>query len=538
MEPRDGTEVTGRGAVTKLNRRDLLRVGAGGVGTVVFGIASGCAANYVPPPNGTPFTLGVMSGLHDPDAVVLWTRLDPTQAAGTTTVSWQIATDPAMSTVIRRGSSSADPSRDHTVKVLVEGLEPDRSYWYRFDVDGVASRVGRARTLPSPGAAVRSLSVVVASCQNWANGWYHAWKGIAAEDVDAVLWLGDYIYESGTSVLSARVDSVGEATTLEQYRAKYRMYRSDPALQDGHAAHPFVPVRDDHELFNDCDRFSMLQFPERAAASYQAWFDYMPVMPIDGTRVYRSYRWGDLAVIPMLDSRQYRDRGANGFQGSTKPPIVGIGDVVREAQLPGRSMLGEEQRGWLLDTIDEAQAEGVRWKLLGNPVMMTPTRAIDLDEPGIRKLFPDLPRNEGLFINMDAWNSYLWERQLLFDHWHANSVDSIAVLTGDIHSFWRARQRLDMEDEASPVVATEYVTGSISSTTPNILRTPEFGRFLESGPVQWIPRFDYVDFRHNGYGVVRATPERLDVQFRRTLATERYASVTDGMSFSEYFSEY
>lgn len=522
--------------MTRLSRRDLLRAGVGGAGLITFGAATGCAPLYVPPSNGSAFSLGVVSGLHAPDAVVLWTRLDPALASGRTDVTWKVATDAAMTNVVRSGSASADPSRDHTVKVLADGLQPDRSYWYRFEVDGNPSPVGRARTTPLADASVSSLRLATASCQNWGQGWYHAWASIAADDVDAVLWLGDYIYESVTpGPLAVRDDPIGMSRTLEQYWAKYRLYRSDPNLQAGHAAHPLVPIWDDHEFVNDCNRHTNEAFPERARAAYQAWFDYMPVWPIDGTRIYRSIRWGDLAVIAMLDSRQYRDHPANGFAGVGVEPLVGLGEVIRESNLEGRSMLGHAQRGWLVDTIDEADEQGVRWKLLGNQLMMTPTRAIDLDDPALRSLFPDLTRNDGLYINLDSWNSYLWERQYLLDHWHQRRIPGITVLTGDVHSFWTARQRIDPEDRFSPVVASEYVTGSVSSTTPNILGTDEFASFLEQGPINWTPQFDYVNFRDHGYGLVDVSRDRLEVRYRTTRAREQYFGVYDNVRFTENF---
>ena len=518
-----------------LSRRELLRAGMYGSGVMALGAVSGCAPEWTPPSNGTPFTLGVMSGLHSPDAVVLWTRLDPLVAGGSAEVRWSLATDPSMSTVIRSGVAVADPAHDSTVKLLVEGLDPDRSYWFRFDIDEGASVIGRARTVPDPGAAATSLRLAVGSCQNWAAGWYHAWKGIAEENVDAVLWLGDYIYESAGSQIGARKDTSGSADTLETYWSKYRYYRSDPNLQAGHAAHPFVPVWDDHEFVNDFNRHTLVESPQRWTAAYQAWFDYMPVWPIDGTQIYRSFRWGDLAEIVMLDERQYRDNQANGFQGLGPKSILGTGEIIREAWQPGRSILGATQRDWLLDTVGSAHDDGVRWKLLGNQVMMTPTRALDFDNATLRALNPGMVDGDGLFINMDSWNSYLWERQQLFDRWWADGVDGLAVLTGDIHCFWKSRQRLDIDDPNSPVIAGEYVIGSISSTGPGLLGIDDLGTWMEQGPIAWNPAFDYADFKNNGYGLVEATPDRLDVRFRTTRAPERYYGVHNGPLFTQTF---
>lgn len=509
--------------MTEMNRRGFLRAGVGGTGALWLagaGLAgSGCAPTpaYSPPANGTPFTLGVLSGLHSASEVVLWTRLEPSLAPGATSVRWEVATGPDMATVVEQGDVTVDGSTDWTTKVLVGGLAADRSYWYRFTVDGVGSPVGRARTLPTPGSSPDRLRLVFASCQNWVAGWYNAWAGIAAEDVDAVIWLGDYIYEAGGSGISAvRRDTVGSVDDLAGYRDKYKLYRSDPLLQAGHAAHPFVPIWDDHEFTNNYHRFTLLEEPARAEAAYRAWFEYMPVWPVDGTRTYRSLSWGRLAEIPLLDTRQYRDRQPNGFQALDVEQYIGAGETLREAALPGRTILGDIQRNWLFDRLDAAQADGVRWKLIGNQVMISPVRPIDLDTPELRQLFPDLPPHNGVFVNMDSWDGYQWERDLILAHLADRGVADVSFLTGDIHTFWQASVRADFDDPTSPVVANEYVGGGISSPGPNVIDNDDFGRFIEEATANWNPAFRYTDFRRNGYGLVDATPDALDVSFRTT----------------------
>ena len=323
-----------------MDRRAFLKAGTVGLGGLWL-VGPGCSPppDYAPPSNGTPFTLGVLSGLHSPTETVLWTRLDPNAAPGASSITWQVATDPAMVTIVESGTTAVGSESDFTAKVLVGGLEPDRSYWYRFAVDGVASPVGRARTLPRPDALPDRLNLAYASCQEWSAGWYNAWRGIAAEDVDAVVWLGDYIYESGgfTPLIDVRRDTVGGSDDLASYRAKYRLYRSDPLLQAGHAAHPLVPVWDDHEFKNDYNSWSLVDDAARGRDAYRAWFEYMPVWPIDGTRIHRRLRWGRLAELTMLDTRQFRDRQANGFRPDRERPFIGAGDTVLEAGAAGRS---------------------------------------------------------------------------------------------------------------------------------------------------------------------------------------------------------
>ena len=503
-----------------MDRRSFLRAGAGGAGALWLA-GAGCvpAPRYSPPANGTPFTVGVLSGLHSDREVVLWTRLEPTLAPGATSVSWSVSTTVDMANVVSSGSVAVSPDADWTAKVLVGDLDPDRSYWYRFTAgaDTAPSPVGRARTLPPAGSDPARLRLVFASCQNWGAGWYNAWDGIAAEDVDAVVWLGDYIYESASNGLgSVRRDPVGTSDDLAGYRDKYKLYRSDPSLQAGHRAHPFVPIWDDHEILNDYNRFTLIEQPARAADAYQAWFEYMPVWPIDGTRSYRSVRWGRLGELFLLDTRQYRDRQANGFLPSTSSTPIGVGQTLVEANLAGRTILGSDQRQWLLDGLDAAQGNDVRWKLIGNQVMIAPVRPIDLDTPELRQLFPDLPRHNGLFVNMDSWGSYLWERDLLLAHLADAAISDVSFLTGDIHTFWQQSLRADFDDDSSPIVANEYVGGSISSQGPNAIGNDDFGRWIEDLTRSWSPAFRYTDFRRNGYGLVDATPDAMDVSFRVT----------------------
>ena len=218
------------------------------MGAAAIGWASTACAP-VPAPT-TLFSLGVAAGLHSDSEVVLWTRPDPLIDAGVSSLEWEVAPDPGFSTVVASGSAAVDTTADHTVKVLVGGLTPDRSYWYRFIAGSSSSPVGRARTLPAPGSSVDRMNLAYASCQAYANGYYASWRSIASQDVDAVLFLGDYIYESGLiqAFGTVRPETLADARTLDDYRAKYRLYKSDPDLQSAHAAHPFAPVWDDHEV--------------------------------------------------------------------------------------------------------------------------------------------------------------------------------------------------------------------------------------------------------------------------------------------------
>lgn len=507
-----------------MDRRGFLRAGAGTLGAAALGsTVAGCAPDAVGGPG--VFNLGVTSGLHSSTEAVLWTRVEMANAPTITSVTWEVATSPAFTTVVRSGSSPVSSATDGCVKVLADGLAPDTDYWFRFVGGADTSTVGRARTLPDPGSSPAELTIAFASCQSFASGYYGAWRDIATQDVDFVLFLGDYIYESALIQLLRRVreEPTAEVDTLGEYRAKYRLYRSDPDLQAAHAAHPLVPIWDDHEIVNDYNRLIFIDEPERAAAAYQAWFEYMPVMPIEGNRIHRNLRWGDLGQISLLDSRQYRDEGL----GSALLGILGLQVMTGDIQAAGRSMLGADQRQWLLDSFDDAQAEGVTWKLVGNPVMIAPVRIQDLDTPDGRALDPTLPKHAGLYLGTDSWDGYGWERDLVLSHLDTAGISDVAFLTGDMHSFWAAPLTPDFDDPTAPQVAYEYTGGSVSS--PSGITENLLAGGLASFATQ--PAFDYSEIRSNGYGLVRCTPSSMSVTFHQLDPSNPWGTAAPAVRF-------
>ncbi len=291
-----------------------------------------------PPEDLGPWDCGVASGLHDAtrrgavDALRAGSPWPPPSSTGRSPRtrgsrrSW------------RRVLFAAGPETDGCAKVLAQGLPAGSTLWYRFAIDGLTSPTGRTRVPVAGGIAPGGVRLAVASCQSWSAGWYQAWRAIAAEDLDAVVHVGDYIYESGgggSGPLTAREDPTDTATDLDGYRAKYRLYRSDPDLRAAHAAHAFAPVWDDHEFVNDCNRRSLVEQPRRAADAYRAWFEYQPVWRIDGDRIHRRLRFGDLVDLSLLDTRQYRDPQPTGpgdsraFLGSTAGGPLASADRTR-----------------------------------------------------------------------------------------------------------------------------------------------------------------------------------------------------------------
>ena len=484
-----------------MDRREFLRLGATGAGAAALIPAIGCAPEESAPT--TAFSSGIASGLHSDTEVVLWTRIDP-RVATPTTVNWEISASPTMSPVLQHGTAAVSAVADSCVKVLVGGVPANSKLWYRFYTGSESSPVGCARTLPHPDdATVESLKLAFASCQQFSAGWYAAWRAIADADLDAVLFLGDYIYEIGLGPLGVRYETYLPAKTLADYHARYRLYRSDDSLRAAHAAHPLVPIWDDHEVANDHDREVLAANPERGQAGHQAWFDYMPVWQSSGFDIYRSMRWGSLAELTLLDTRQYRDRH---YAGS----LIGYFLDERYAD-PNRSILGASQRQWLFDTLDAAQADDVRWKLVGNQVMFAPIRFWDLDTPEVAAAFPGLPKHAGLYSSMDSWDGFPAERDAVLEHIRSNDIRDVTFLTGDVHAFFAAELRSDFDDPASPVVVNEFTVSSIS-TSP--------GAFVEAiieqangGRLTVEPGFEFTDLYHNGFGMVEATPDALTVKF-------------------------
>ena len=491
-----------------------MRLGAGSSIAAAASLALGCSPEPSAPRR--IFDQGIASGLHSSTQVVLWARCAPELARGDLDLRWEVSDDESFSQVVADGTVVAQPEADHTVKVLVGGLEPGRRYWYRFRHPREDSATGRTTTLPAAGSHVSSLRLAFASCQSYNAGFYTAWRDVAAADLDAVLFLGDYIYESALVNLlgSARSgDALAEATTLEDYRRKYRTYKTDPDLRAAHEAHPFVPIWDDHEIVNDYDRRIFSEDPARAAAAYRAWFEYQPVWPTDGTRIHRDLPWGDLGHIFMLDGRQYRDpHREDGLPFGPMP-------ITTHETAPGRTMLGHHQRQWLLEGLSAASTRST-WKVIGNPVMIAPLRVLDLDTPELRELDPDLPEHAGLYTNssFDSWDGFVWERHEVLSHLERNSIANTVFVTGDYHSFWQSGLTPDFDDASSPVVANEFAVGAISSGGGAVNENLLFGS-AEHGPYQ--PGFNFVDGSHNGYGILEARPDEMVVTYFANDATSR-----------------
>ncbi|MEZ4587439.1 MAG: alkaline phosphatase D family protein [Gemmatimonadales bacterium] len=471
-------------------------------------LATGACNQKGPRFDADPFSLGVASGDPTDTGVVLWTRLAPhspaggAPLAGEIRVGWEIASDESMRRIVRRGSARATAALAHSVHVEADGLEPERWYWYRFHAGDAVSPVGRTRTLAARSAPPGTLRFAFVSCQHYEHGYYTALNHLANEELDLVFHLGDYIYEdpAGQSAPYAVRRHVGrEPTSLADYRARYALYKSDPALQRAHARHPWVVTWDDHEVDNNyagghSEQHDLLDaFLRRRAAAYQAYYEHQPVRRAakprgPDARLYRTIEAGSLARFHVLDGRQYRTDQPCGDR--RKPPCPGTHDSAA-------TMLGAEQERWLGRELADRDH---RWAVLAQQVFMG---KVDT-EPGPDERY-----------NMDSWNGYQAARQRLLDAIAARGRGDVIVLTGDVHSNWVADLRHRVDRAESPVVATELVGTSLTSGGDGVDAFPGSDAVLAENP-----DLRYHD-AHRGYVRCTLDPERCEVDLRRVTYVSR-----------------
>ncbi len=460
------------------------------------------------------FGHGVASGDPLSDAVVIWTRVSPSVEArpgsglgDPVEVIWEVAFDEDFVEIVATGSLMTDPASDHTVKLDVTGLMPSAMYYYRFLSGDDVSPIGRTRTAPAPHAVAGGLRFGVVSCANWQAGWFSAYRHLAeGDDLDAVIHLGDYLYEYQPGKYSGGYDWVDvrhhepphETVTLADYRIRHAQYKTDPDLQALHARVPFVVTWDDHEVADGWYPGGAFEhqgdegpFPDRLAAAQRAYDEWMPVrlggtaVVGDGTRIYRRIRFGSLVDLLMLDLRGYRDERI---------------DDGPQTTAPDRQMTGADQFTWLADELAASQA---RWKLIGNPVMIAPM------------LMPQRPRGQQLALvsttdpmswgptepNTDTWDGYPVQRKALLDHIADRGITDVVFLSGDVHTAWANEVR---DDRGRPVAA-EFVCASVTSnnvddfmgTAPRSVSVA-----MEEAIVEVNPHVRFVNLDDHGYCVL------------------------------------
>jgi len=504
-----------------ISRRAAVRAGLGAMTLSWSGMLLTQQATEV-------FRHGVASGDPDHRSVVLWSRVEPTPAAAI--VTWEVAADPAFKHIVKIGEVSTDQHRDYTVKVLVDGLAPGKTYYYRFHANHQTSPTGRTRTLPV--GKLDRLGLALASCSNYAFGFFNAYEVIANDsEVDFVLHLGDYIYEYGADGWGADVASrlgrvhfpAHETVTLQDYRQRHAQYKADPQSQAMHAAHPLLAVWDDHESANNPwqggaqnhQPSSEGSWLDRKQASLRAYYEWMPIRELGpgGNReaYWRTYQFGDLATLVTLETRHT----ARAKQIDYADHIHAIQSVAQARRFerevlgaPGRRMLSEQMERALHTSLKASINAGQPWRLIGNAIPMARTPVPDVSKvlgthsvngtqvPGVQA---DLvwKGRFNLPFYLDSWDGYPWAREQFYRLCQSAGADDLIVLTGDSHSFWANR----LFDARGAPMGVELGTAGITSP----------GDFIESGYdpstaakldnlfAEAIPEILWTDNMHQGY---------------------------------------
>ncbi|TVS08300.1 MAG: alkaline phosphatase [Gammaproteobacteria bacterium] len=487
--------------------------------------ASGLVAPFAVAGNGSRFRHGVASGDPLADRVILWTRITPKAgASGPAEVSWEVSEDLAFKRIVTRGTEVTDADRDYTVKVDASGLEAGETYFYRFSAGDDTSPVGRTRTLPKDG--VRALKLAVVSCSNYPQGYFNVYHEIAArDDIHAVLHLGDYIYEYAAGGYANphavnfghHVEPEHEIVTLDDYRARHAVYKTEPGLQAVHAAHPMIAVWDDHESANDSWRHGAENHDEtqgswydRKRASVQAYREWLPIRDAedgDPLRIYRHFDFGGLADLIMLDAR---------LIGRSEPLLYAehLGDPATDAERfrnalhdPQRTILGNAQLDWLNGRLQSAQTP---WQILGQQVLMGKVHLPDVldvarfpaegpfTRPAAERLLSIA--EQGLPFNLDAWDGYPAARERVFAAGRTHGSNLIS-LAGDTHNGWA----FNLADERGRPAGVEFATPSVSSPGMEIVAVPP--GILAERFVAANPELVYLDSARRGWLEVAITPE-------------------------------
>jgi alkaline phosphatase D len=471
---------------------------------------------------GGRFSEGVMSGEPTPSAITLWTRL--ADAEGKVSLDLEVATDKSFRHVVAHKRLPTSAAVNHNVKTRITGLKAHEQYYYRFATATKDGPVGRFRTALPPDS-LQPVRFAFWSCQDYTHGYYNAHEAMAREDLDFVICLGDYIYDEtyhtvkdGTGVRDdkvgraqqasgqAGVDYVRAAETLDQYREKYSLYRSDESLRKVQARFPTVMLWDDHEVQDNYaggapdgglppeHHYSK----KRQAAAYKAFFEAMPYSPPKPDRIYRRLAFGRTVDLIVMDQRQYRANQP--CDDATGVPACADYDQPRD-------LLGRTQMNWVKSQLSASKAA---WKVMANEVTIMPTRVLG-----------------GAFFGFDSWDGYPQEREELLAHIHNQQIKDVVFVTGDIHTFIAGDVRT-AAGTGDPT-AIEFVGGSVTSSGLGETDLPAGGGVIIKGndknphtdpsiidALKGInPWVDQADFDHHGYGKVVATKDSFDCEMVR-----------------------
>ncbi|MEY2756529.1 MAG: hypothetical protein RIR33_307 [Pseudomonadota bacterium] len=536
--------------MTRLTRRGALGLGVAGLGAAACTTTAGDVANAK-----GAFRHGIASGDPTQTSVVIWTRVTP-DADGPVAVAWGVARDSSFQDVVKRGTINTGPERDYTVKVDVQGLEPGQLYYYWFSIGRTASPGGATRTLPASGVADYRMAVV--SCSNWPFGYFNAYREIAKRGsqgkIDAVVHLGDYIYEYGATGYGSAVgkelgrnhEPSHEIVTLADYRTRHAQYKSDPDLQAAHAVAPWFCTWDDHESTNNSYRTGAENhqietegaWSARKSVAVQAYLEWMPVRDPEAGRareaIWRRFEIGDLATLFLLESRLV-GRG----EDLTFDEIFLAADVDRPAIVdrlkqkindPARTMLGTEQEAWLADGLKQSAGAGKKWQVLGNQVTMAKVQMPDLQRHLTPEQYATVPQGAkrfystarwGLEWNLDAWAGFPQARERLYQAAKAANA-RLVTLTGDTHTSWAN----ELHDASGQKRGVEFGCTSVTSNGA--------GDNLPLEELNWLmaeanDEVLYYNAFSKGFTIVTLTADQVEAEFVKvsTVRSRDYYASTD-----------
>ncbi len=469
-----------------------------------------------------PFTLGIASGYPSPDGFTLWTRLAPRPfepGGGMPTesveVHWEVAHDAGFKRVIVQGEARADAAWGHSIHIDVAGLPADRAYCYRFRIGDAVSPTGRTRTAPATTAESKLLRLALASCQHYEHGYYAAYRHMLADDLDLVVHVGDYIYEGSWGPTKVRPHVGADPHTLAEYRIRYACYKTDPDLQNAHAAYPWLAVWDDHEVENDYARDRSVYYAENArllarrAAGYQAYYEHLPLPArmrptANAMPIYTATSWGRLAQLALLDTRQYRS-----YPPCNNALADDFGRKCGVRSDPAATLLGPVQEAWLDHALRVSTAQ---WNLVAQQLLMARS---------------DGSAGPAESLQTQSWDGYPAARNRMLDSFVEHQVANPIVLSGDVHNFWVNDLRRDFLDPAQTPVAAEIVTTSISSFGGTDDYITQVRRDA--------PHVKFATARFRGYARLDVTPARTICDLRAVAQIEDPAS--NGYTLSSWIVE-
>jgi alkaline phosphatase D len=444
--------------------------------------------------NALPFIHGVASGDPGNESIIIWTRVTPKDSVPEIKVKWNIYSNTALTELIGSGEFITGPHRDYTVKVDVQNLEPGKHYYYTFEALGKTSPIGRTKTISHE---PENLSFAVVSCANWEWGYFNGYGGIARRDIDAVLHLGDYIYEYGVNTYgdttTGRVNyPPHEIISINDYRQRHFQYRLDQGLQSMTSSHPLIAIWDDHEIANDAYKEGAQNHQDeegdyklRMHHAVKAYYEWMPIR--EGEKHYRSFDYGNLADVIMLDER---------LEGRTQPPESMDDPRITDGD---QSMLGEEQLQWLYEQLSNSTS---KWKVIGNQVIFS-----DFNQAAA---FPNRPRN------LDSWDGYPLEKRKIADYIQDNKVENVIFLTGDTHASWAFEVALNPlqtynEKTGKGVFAIELGTPSISSSNYDEYTSVDTVSMVQQMYLdpKVNPHLKFVDLANHGYLLLHLSNDAL-----------------------------